>query len=82
MLIRLSAFALAAAFATSPASPGSQQVRADESPAYVVEVTDVSAKVGEPALLHATLHTRHVAHSRRLPRSRGLQQSRDRALVV
>ena len=81
-LIRFSAFALVAVLATSPASLGFEQARADESPAYVVEVTDLSAKVGEPALLHATLHTRHVAHSRRLPRSRGLQQSRDRALVV
>ena len=58
MLIRLSAFALAAAFATSTAAPGSEQARPDESPAYVVEVSDVSAKVGEPAVLHATLRIR------------------------
>ena len=58
MLIRLSAFALAAAFATSTAAPGSEQARPDESPAYVVEVTDVSAMVGEPAVLHATLRIR------------------------
>jgi hypothetical protein len=46
MLIRFSAFSLVAALATSPASLGFEQARADESPAYVVEVTDVSAKVG------------------------------------
>ena len=51
--------------------------QAEESPAYAIEVTDVSSKVGEPAV-----HARHVAHSRRLPRSPGLQQSRDRALGV
>jgi hypothetical protein len=58
MLIRFCAFALAAALATSPASPGFEQAQADESPAYVVEVTDVSSKVGEPAVLHATLRIR------------------------
>ena len=57
-LIRFSAFSLVAALATSPASLGFEQARADESPAYVVEVTDVSAKVGEPAVLHATLRIR------------------------
>ena len=58
MLIRLSSLSLVAALATSPASLGFQPARADESPAYVVEVTDVSAKVGEPAVLHATLRIR------------------------
>ncbi len=56
--IRLFAFALANALAISPVSPGFGQAQADESPAYVVEVTDVSAKVGEPAVLHATLRIR------------------------
>jgi hypothetical protein len=51
-LICICAVTLAAALATSPASPGFEQAQADESPAYVVEVTDVSAKVGEPAVLH------------------------------
>ena len=46
MLIRFCAFALAAALAT-----WFEQAQADESPAYVVEVTDVSSKVGEPAVL-------------------------------
>ena len=58
MLTGLLAVGLAAAFAISLAPPGLQPARADESPAYVVEVTDVSAKVGEPAVLHATLHVR------------------------
>jgi hypothetical protein len=31
---------------------------AADEPAYVVEVTDVTAKVGEPAVLHATLRPR------------------------
>jgi hypothetical protein len=57
-LIRLLAFSLVAALATCPASLGFEQARADQSPAYVVEVTDVSAKVGEPAVLHATLRIR------------------------
>ena len=58
MLIRLSAFSLIAMLATTPASLAFEQERADESPAYVVEVTDISAKVGEPAVLHATLRIR------------------------
>jgi hypothetical protein len=58
MLIRLSALALVAALAIASALPGIKPAQADESPAYVVEVTDVSAKVGEPAVLHATLRIR------------------------
>jgi len=58
MLIRLGAFPLIAALASFPASRGLSQARADESPAFVVEVTDVSAKLGEPAVLHATLRIR------------------------
>ena len=57
-LIRFSGFLLIAALATARASLGFEQTRVDESPAYVVEVTDVSAKVGEPAVLHATLRIR------------------------
>ena len=57
-LIRFSGFALIAALATARASLGVEQTRVDESPAYVVEVTDVSAKVGEPAVMHATLRIR------------------------
>jgi hypothetical protein len=56
--ICLSFLSMVATLATSPASLALEQERADESPAYVVEVTDVSARVGEPAVLHATLHIR------------------------
>ena len=58
MLVRFSAFTLIGALGTSPASPASEQAHADESPAYVIDVPDVSAKVGEPAVLHATLRIR------------------------
>jgi hypothetical protein len=59
MLIRFSAFLLIAVLASNPSEAGEvAQARADESPAYVVEVTDVSAKVGEPAVLHARLRIR------------------------
>lgn len=58
MLTGLLAVALTAALAVLIVLPGFAQARADESPAYVVEVQDVSAKVGEPAVLHATLRVR------------------------
>ena len=58
MLIRFSAFSLIAMLASNPSEAGEVQARADESSAYVVEVTDVSAKVGEPTVLHATLRIR------------------------
>jgi hypothetical protein len=57
-LIRLSALVAVAALAIASASPRVKAAQADESPAYVIEVTDVSAKVGEPAVLHATLRIR------------------------
>lgn len=58
MLTGILAVALTAALAISITLPGFAQARTDESPAYVVEVNDVSAKVGEPAVLHATLRVR------------------------
>jgi hypothetical protein len=58
MLIHFSALAMVATLAIFPASLAVEQERADGSPAYVVEVTDVSAKVGEPTVLHATLRIR------------------------
>ena len=58
MLIHFSGFALVATLAIAAAARGLEQARADESPAYDVEVTDVSAKVGEPAVLHAMLRAR------------------------
>ena len=57
-LIRFFCLALIAALAIGRTSLGFEQARADESPSYVEEVNDVSAKVGEPAVLHATLHIR------------------------
>ena len=47
-----------AALAISPVPPGFQTAKADETSAYAVEVNDVSAKVGEPTVLHATLRVR------------------------
>ncbi len=44
----------AAGLALAAASPG----RGEESPAYAVEVNDVTAKVGERAVLQATLRIR------------------------
>jgi hypothetical protein len=58
MPIRLSVIALAVAPAIFLAFLWIKQAQADESPAYVVEVRDVSARVGEPAVLHATLRIR------------------------
>jgi hypothetical protein len=43
--------------ATLAASAGAQTA-AEEPEAYVVEVSDVTAKVGEPAVMHATLKAR------------------------
>lgn len=61
-LIRFSTIALLTAIAGSAASQGVEPARPDESSAYVVEVTGVSAKVGEPAVLHATLRPRDGYH--------------------
>ncbi|MGC1560345.1 MAG: hypothetical protein WA820_10915, partial [Bradyrhizobium sp.] len=53
-LIRLIALAAVTALLTWVAPPNSGEAAADDPP-YVVEVADVTAKVGEPAVLHATL---------------------------
>ena len=57
ILTRVLAFAMIAALSTCLATPGRGQTTV-EDPAYVVEVADVTAKVGEPAVLHATLRVR------------------------
>src|SRR5262249_31745684 len=57
ILTRVLAFAMIAALSTCLAMPGRGQTTA-EDPAYMVEVADVTAKVGEPAVLHATLRVR------------------------
>jgi hypothetical protein len=54
LLTRLVALAM---LLTWVATPGGGKAAADD-PAYVVEVADVTAKVGEPAVLHATLRPR------------------------
>jgi hypothetical protein len=56
-LAGLMAFTLAAAFLAGMPEPGRGKAVADE-PAYAIEMTDVTAKVGEPAVLHAILHVR------------------------
>jgi hypothetical protein len=57
ILTRVLALAMIAALSTCLATPGRGQTTA-EDPAYVVEMADVTAKVGEPAVLHATLRVR------------------------
>ena len=46
------------AFAALAASAGVKAAAEELSPAYVVEVSDVTAKVGEPAVIRATLKAR------------------------
>ena len=48
------AFLIATGLAFLTASPG----RGEESPAYAIEVNDVTAKVGERAVMQAKLHVR------------------------
>jgi hypothetical protein len=57
LLTRLVALAAVSMFLTWVAVPVGGKAAADEL-AYDVEVPDVSAKVGEPAVLHATLRIR------------------------
>jgi len=52
------ALAVLAALSTYLATPSRGQTAA-EDPAYVVEVADVTAKIGEPAVLHAALRVRN-----------------------
>ena len=54
MLISLGASAVGWAIAEEPSAAPA----AGESEAYVVEVSDVTAKVGEPAVIRATLKAR------------------------
>jgi hypothetical protein len=57
LLIRLIALAVTTVLLTWTAAPGGSEAAADDSP-YVVEVADVTAKVGEPAVLRAMLRPR------------------------
>jgi hypothetical protein len=57
-LTRLCRFALIAAIPIALAAGVCGRVIAGEPAAYVLEVSDVSAKVGEPAVMRATLRVR------------------------
>jgi len=58
ILARLRAFRLIAAIPTALAVSACGRAVAEEPAAYVVEVSDVTAKVGEPAMMRATLRIR------------------------
>src|SRR5882724_4552481 len=58
ILARLRAFALIAAIPTALATSASGRAVAEEPSAYVVEVSDVTAKVGEHSVMLATLRAR------------------------
>jgi hypothetical protein len=55
---RLHAISLAALFAVGLALAATSPSRGEESPAYAIEVSDVTAKVGERAILQAKLRVR------------------------
>ena len=57
-LARLRAVALIAAVPLALAAAAVERAAAEEPSAYVVEVSDVTAKVGEPAVMQATLKVR------------------------
>ena len=58
ILARFCIFALITAILTALAAGTSRCAAAQEIPAYVVEVTDVTARVGEPAVMRAILRIR------------------------
>jgi hypothetical protein len=58
ILVRLRGLALAAAVLAAIAVNAHWPAVAEESPAYVVEVSDVTAKVGQPTVMLATLKVR------------------------
>lgn len=57
-LVRLRALAFAVAIVTGVAAGVGAPAIADEPDAYALDVSDVAAKVGEPAVMRATLHIR------------------------
>jgi hypothetical protein len=57
LFMRLIALAVTALLLTWMAALSGSEAAADDPP-YVVEVADITAKVGEPAVLHATLRPR------------------------
>jgi hypothetical protein len=58
ILARLRGLVLIAALASALAPSVCERAVAEESVAYVVEVNDVTAKVGEPTVMRATLRVR------------------------
>ena len=58
VVVRLHAISLAFLIAAGLASVTTSAGRSEESPAYAIEVSDVTAKVGERALMQAKLHIR------------------------
>jgi hypothetical protein len=58
ILARLRVFALIAAIPTTLAAGACWRVVAEEPAAYFVEVNNITAKVGEPAVMRATLRIR------------------------
>jgi len=57
-LVRVHAVSLALVFVLGLTLTTSSPGRGEESPAYLIEVSDVSAKVGERAVMQAKLHVR------------------------
>jgi hypothetical protein len=57
-LSHVRALVVVAALASALVAGLHGRVLAEESEAYAVEITDVTAKVGEPAVMHATLKVR------------------------
>ena len=60
---RLRAFAVTALMAMGVAVATDRVGTAEESAAYTIEVSDVTAKVGEHAVVHATLRTATASFS-------------------
>jgi hypothetical protein len=58
VVVRLHAISLAFLIAVGVASVTTSTGRGEESPAYAIEVSDVTAKVGERAVMQAKLHIR------------------------
>ena len=58
VVVRLHAIALAFLIAAGLASVTTSAGRSEESPAYAIEVSDVTAKVGERTVMQAKLHIR------------------------
>ena len=58
VVVRLHTIFLAVLIAAGVAFVATSPGRGEELPAYAIEVSDVTAKVGERAVMHAKLHVR------------------------